>query len=129
MAHVFYTLSHVADPLTGVAAPHRTAVDLLSHRALFMPARITDIGTAIKVVSVPSVLGDTRGPEVPPSSTWLFSYLRRFLIQHVRPVTQTSQPPGFKFLLSAMLKVHGLRRQLAPPAVCVVHGACHRILI
>ena len=83
MAHVFYTLSHVTDPLTGVAAPHRTAVDMLSHRALFMPARIAGIGTAIKVVSVPSVPGDTRGPEVPPSSTWLFSYLRRFLIQHV----------------------------------------------
>jgi ornithine cyclodeaminase/alanine dehydrogenase-like protein (mu-crystallin family) len=61
MAHVFYTLSHVTDPLTGVAAPHRTAVDMLSHRALFMPARIADIGTAIKVVSVPSVPGDTRG--------------------------------------------------------------------
>jgi ornithine cyclodeaminase/alanine dehydrogenase-like protein (mu-crystallin family) len=61
MAHVFYTLSHVTDPLTGVAAPHRTVVDMLSHRALFMPARITGIGTAIKVVSVPSVVGDTRG--------------------------------------------------------------------
>ncbi len=61
MAHVFYTLSHVTDPLTGVAAPHRTPVDMLSHRALFMPARIADIGTAIKVVSVPSVPGDTRG--------------------------------------------------------------------
>ena len=61
MAHVFYTLSHVTDPLTGVAAPHRTAVDMLSHRALFMPARIADIGTAVKVVSVPSVPGDTRG--------------------------------------------------------------------
>jgi len=61
MAHVFYTISHVTDPKTGIAAPHRTALDMLSHRALFMPARITDIGTAIKVVSVPSVPGDTRG--------------------------------------------------------------------
>lgn len=61
MAHVFYTHLHVADALTGVAAPHRTAVDMLSHRALFMPARIAGIGTAIKVVSVPSVPGDTRG--------------------------------------------------------------------
>ena len=61
MAHVFYTLSHVTDTKTGVVAPHRTALDMLSHRALFMPARIADIGTTIKVVSVPSVPGDTRG--------------------------------------------------------------------
>lgn len=61
MAHVFYTISRITDPKTGVAAPHRTALDMLSHRAPFMPARIADIGTSIKVVSVPSVPGDTRG--------------------------------------------------------------------
>ena len=61
MAHVFYTLSHVTDSKTGIAAPHRTGLDMLSHRALFMPARIADIGTTIKVASVPSVSGDTRG--------------------------------------------------------------------
>ena len=58
MAHVFYTLSNVT---TGVMTPHRTAVDMRSHRTLFMPARIGDIGTAIKIVSVPTVPGDTRG--------------------------------------------------------------------
>ncbi|KAH9165874.1 hypothetical protein EDB89DRAFT_2007259 [Lactarius sanguifluus] len=31
------------------------------HRVLFMPARIADIGTTIKVVSVPLLSGDTRG--------------------------------------------------------------------
>jgi ornithine cyclodeaminase/alanine dehydrogenase-like protein (mu-crystallin family) len=61
MAHAFYALSHVTDPKTSVAAPHRSAVDMRSHRALFMPARIADVGTAIKIVSVPSVPGDTRG--------------------------------------------------------------------
>jgi ornithine cyclodeaminase/alanine dehydrogenase-like protein (mu-crystallin family) len=61
MAHVFYTLSNVTDPMTSITAPHRTAVDMRSHRALFMPARIADIGTTIKIVSVPSVPGDTRG--------------------------------------------------------------------
>lgn len=61
MAHVFYTLSHVTDSKTGIAAPHRTGLDMLSHRALFMPARIADIGTTIKVAAVPSVSGDTRG--------------------------------------------------------------------
>ena len=61
MAHVFFALSHNDDPHTDVAAPHRMAVDMRCHRALFMPARIANIGTAIKVVSVPSAPGDTRG--------------------------------------------------------------------
>ena len=61
MAHVFYAISHVTDPTTAVATPNRSAVDMLAHRALFMPARIANVGTAIKIVSVPSVEGDTRG--------------------------------------------------------------------
>ena len=31
------------------------------HHVLFMPARISDLGTTIKVVSVPLLSGDTRG--------------------------------------------------------------------
>ncbi|KAH9961972.1 NAD-P-binding protein [Russula dissimulans] len=61
MARAFFALSHNDDPRTGVTAPHRTNIDMLCHRALFMPARIANIGTAIKVVSVPSAPGDTRG--------------------------------------------------------------------
>jgi ornithine cyclodeaminase/alanine dehydrogenase-like protein (mu-crystallin family) len=65
MAHVFFALSRADDPQTAtgaaVAMPHRTGVDMRSHRAFFMPARIAGVGTAIKVVSVPSVPGDTRG--------------------------------------------------------------------
>jgi ornithine cyclodeaminase/alanine dehydrogenase-like protein (mu-crystallin family) len=61
MARVFYTLSNIADPMMGVAVPHRTAVDMRSHHTLFMPARIAEVGTSIKIVSVPSVPGDTRG--------------------------------------------------------------------
>ncbi|KAI9461397.1 NAD-P-binding protein [Russula earlei] len=63
IAHAFFALSHPHsdDTRPSVEAPHRTALDLACHRALFMPARIANIGTAIKVVSVPSVAGDTRG--------------------------------------------------------------------
>jgi ornithine cyclodeaminase/alanine dehydrogenase-like protein (mu-crystallin family) len=62
MAHAFYALSHGDhDHHVRVTAPHRTAIDMASHRALFMPARIANMGTAIKVVSVPSVSGDNRG--------------------------------------------------------------------
>jgi ornithine cyclodeaminase/alanine dehydrogenase-like protein (mu-crystallin family) len=62
MAHVFYALSHDHDHHVRATTPHRTAIDMASHRALFMPARIANMGTAIKVVSVPSVSGDNRGP-------------------------------------------------------------------
>lgn len=62
MAHVFYAISHGHDDHhVCVTTPHRTAIDMVSHRALFMPARIANMGTAIKVVSVPSVSGDNRG--------------------------------------------------------------------
>ena len=61
MAHVFYALSHDHDHHVCVTTPHRTAIDMASHRALFMPSRIANMGTAIKVVSVPSVSGDNRG--------------------------------------------------------------------
>ncbi len=61
MGHVFYALSHDHDHHVRVTTPHRIAIDMASHRALFMPARIANMGTAIKVVSVPSVSGDTRG--------------------------------------------------------------------
>ncbi|KAI0300640.1 hypothetical protein B0F90DRAFT_1810301 [Multifurca ochricompacta] len=43
------------------AVPHRTAIDMRSHRALFMPARIENMGTTIKVVSNPLLSTDTRG--------------------------------------------------------------------
>lgn len=62
MAHVFYAISHGRDDRhVCVTTPHRTTIDMASHRALFMPARIANIGTAIKVVSVPSVSSDNRG--------------------------------------------------------------------
>jgi ornithine cyclodeaminase len=61
MAHVFYALSHDHDHHVRATIPNRTAIDMASHRALFMPARIANMGTAIKVVSVPSVSGDNRG--------------------------------------------------------------------
>ena len=61
MARVFYALSHEHDNHPRITIPHRTAIDMTSHRALFMPARIANMGTVIKVVSVPSVSGDDRG--------------------------------------------------------------------
>ncbi|KAH9161630.1 hypothetical protein EDB89DRAFT_713846 [Lactarius sanguifluus] len=63
VARVFFSLSHDHH---GLVSPQRTAIEIPEHRVLFMPARIPDIGTPIKVVSVPSLSGDTRGN---PAST------------------------------------------------------------
>ena len=62
MASVFRTLSRGDRWLS--STPHRTSISMPQHTALFMPARIaTDAltGTTVKVVSVPSSPGDTRG--------------------------------------------------------------------
>lgn len=56
VARAFFSHSHNV----GIS-PQRTAIDMPEHRALFMPARISDLGTTIKVVSVPLLSGDTRG--------------------------------------------------------------------
>ncbi|KAG8215714.1 hypothetical protein J3R82DRAFT_7595 [Butyriboletus roseoflavus] len=57
MASVFYRLSSSSDH----ASPHRTAISMARHTALFMPSRVPDLGTAIKVVSVPSSPGSRQG--------------------------------------------------------------------
>ncbi|KAL1674288.1 hypothetical protein EV122DRAFT_220903 [Schizophyllum commune] len=62
MASVFRTLSRGDRWLS--STPHRTSISMSQHTALFMPARIAIdalTGTTIKVVSVPSSPGDTRG--------------------------------------------------------------------
>ncbi|KAH7914929.1 hypothetical protein BJ138DRAFT_999122 [Hygrophoropsis aurantiaca] len=44
----------------GFTSPHRTSISMEQHTTLFMPSRVADMGTAIKVVSVPT-LPDIRG--------------------------------------------------------------------
>ncbi|KAH0835593.1 hypothetical protein J3R83DRAFT_9318 [Lanmaoa asiatica] len=57
MASVFHRLSSRLD----YASPHRTSISMARHTALFMPSRIPDLGTTIKVVSVPSFPGNHQG--------------------------------------------------------------------
>lgn len=49
MALVFVRLTSRA----GVTAPHRLTIEAIHHTSLFMPSRIHEFGTAVKVVSVP----------------------------------------------------------------------------
>lgn len=58
MGRVFTRLTHSPD---AVVCPHRLTVPTAAHSALFMPARITPFGTAMKVVSVPTAANDKRG--------------------------------------------------------------------
>ncbi|PBK74537.1 NAD(P)-binding protein [Armillaria solidipes] len=50
MADVFAIVSSSSDP---AYTPPRIGIPTERHQALFMPARLSDIGTAIKIVSVP----------------------------------------------------------------------------
>lgn len=52
----------ISSPESGTAyLPHRISIPMENHTALFMPARISTMGTAMKVVSVPSNSDDKRG--------------------------------------------------------------------
>ncbi|KAI6023552.1 NAD-binding protein [Pisolithus microcarpus] len=64
VASVFRRLSTGSD----YASPHRTTIAMSHHTALSMPSRVKNVGTAIKVVSVPTSTDDKRGL---PASTIL----------------------------------------------------------
>lgn len=64
MASVFRCLSSGS----GHTSPPRTSIHMPQHTALFMPSRLDQIGTAVKVVSVPTSPGDMLGL---PASTVL----------------------------------------------------------
>lgn len=57
MATVFSQLSS-KDSVEAVDCPHRTKISMPEHTALFMPGRVPAMGTAIKIVSVPSTRSD-----------------------------------------------------------------------
>jgi ornithine cyclodeaminase/alanine dehydrogenase-like protein (mu-crystallin family) len=57
MARVFTDLasSQSSNKLAGtVTIPHRNVIASLNHRILFMPSRLASVGTAVKIVSVPT---------------------------------------------------------------------------
>ncbi|KAI0919477.1 hypothetical protein AcV5_001530 [Taiwanofungus camphoratus] len=55
MAQVFFRLSSGSSPgASGIDQPDRLSLSMVHHRSLFMPSRISSIGTAVKVVSVPT---------------------------------------------------------------------------
>lgn len=62
MAFVFHTLSSGS----GFDAPLRETITMAQHNALFMPARVQELGTSIKVVSIPRHPADQGG--LPASS-------------------------------------------------------------
>jgi ornithine cyclodeaminase/alanine dehydrogenase-like protein (mu-crystallin family) len=61
MGCVFTRISSPASAATEISLPKRISIETPNHTVLFMPGRITSLGTAIKVVSVPSSAEDKRG--------------------------------------------------------------------
>lgn len=61
------------DPTSSIIQPQRIAISMKNHTGLFMPSRISTIGTAIKVVSVPSpnAPAEVRAKGL-PGSTFVF---------------------------------------------------------
>ncbi|PSR97087.1 hypothetical protein PHLCEN_2v4368 [Hermanssonia centrifuga] len=74
MAKVFTNLSRntqeAKEGAEGVCIPHRGTILSSNHRVLFMPSRLSAIGTAIKIVSVPtpSAPADARERGLPAST-------------------------------------------------------------
>ncbi len=74
MAKVFTNLSgntqEAKEGAEGVCIPHRGTILSSNHRVLFMPSRLSAIGTAIKIVSVPtpSAPADARERGLPAST-------------------------------------------------------------
>ncbi|KAI0315493.1 NAD-binding protein [Amylostereum chailletii] len=63
MARVFHGISHPPKSSTAIShlQPHRTTLPLPNHTTLVMPARVPSLGSSVKLVSVPTAAGDTRG--------------------------------------------------------------------
>jgi len=57
MASVFHRLSSGSN----YASPHRTSISMAGRTALFMPSRVPDIATTMKVVSIPTTRGSQQG--------------------------------------------------------------------
>ena len=60
-ANVFFAFSssHEPSPMYVVHQPHRLTIPTETHTMLFMPARLSNVGTATKIVAVPR-------PDAPP---------------------------------------------------------------
>ncbi|KAA1470868.1 NAD-P-binding protein [Dentipellis sp. KUC8613] len=98
-ARVFHALSSSSAQQT-IETPHRTAVTMPQHRALFMPSRIAGVGTAIKIVSVPTAAGDARGL---PASTLVLDEDTGAAIALVNARTLTALRTASGSVLSATL--------------------------
>lgn len=54
MARVFFSLSNPTSPSSAdIQQPHRISLSMRNHTSLFMPSRISSMGSTMKVVSVP----------------------------------------------------------------------------
>ncbi|KZP23950.1 NAD(P)-binding protein, partial [Athelia psychrophila] len=99
MASTFSTLSSG----TGAQSPHRLILQMRNHKTMFMPSRLEGVGTAIKVVSIPtseSALSTSRGI---PGSTVVMDEETGYVKAFVNATSLTAQRNAAGSLLATQL--------------------------
>ncbi|KAF9240833.1 NAD(P)-binding protein [Melanogaster broomeanus] len=106
MASVFHRLSSGSE----YASPHRTSISMSQHTTLFMPSRVPDLGTTIKVVSVPVSTGDKRGL---PASTLVLDEMTGCVKAIVNASTLTALRTAAGSVLATRLLISQAPKTLA----------------
>ncbi|EIW78001.1 NAD(P)-binding protein [Coniophora puteana RWD-64-598 SS2] len=128
MVDVFSTVSRSSSPSAEEAycLPHRTTINMSHHKSLFMPSRVASIGTAIKIVSVPtSPVAQSGGL---PASTLVLDEQtgRAKAIVNARSLTALRNAAGSALATKLALSFPRPRRDYEP-RVLVLFGAGQQI--
>ncbi|KAI0795800.1 NAD-P-binding protein [Abortiporus biennis] len=121
MAQVFGSFSSMESPSPlDLSLPHRLNVPTINHSALFMPSRITPFGTAMKVVSVPTV---SAPPEIKqkglPGSTLLLDDETGA----VKAIINASNLTALRNAAGSLLSAQLLLRADSSPQTIIAFGA------
>jgi len=128
MANVFSTVSRSSSQASSAEEPyylpHRTTVNMSHHKSLFMPSRVASVGTAIKVVSVPT--SPAAQPGGLPASTLVLDEDtgRVKAIVNARSLTALRNAAGSALATKLALSLPGRNPE---PKVLVLFGAGQQI--
>ncbi|KAK7681864.1 hypothetical protein QCA50_015212 [Cerrena zonata] len=121
MALVFSQLSSpTSSTSNNITQPQRIAIPMQNHTGLFMPSRISSIGTAIKVVSVPSASAPLEVREKGlPGSTFVFDEESG----RVNGVVNASKLTAVRNAAGSLLATRLLLPTSKPPTKLITFGA------
>jgi ornithine cyclodeaminase/alanine dehydrogenase-like protein (mu-crystallin family) len=115
MASVFASLT----VSQGVCSPHRTSIQTHNHKVLFMPSRIDSIGTAVKVVSVPT--SAEAAPRGLPASTLMMDEVTG----SVRAIVNAKNLTAIRTAAGEYCNVHMLHPRLLSEVLHSRIYSCH----